>query len=168
MTETIFILKHLLMKKKSVSSKKGTFLIQGKRAGAWAPLGVYLCTCLVVYILYIVVYIYSSSIYIIHSSITPSPSVMQPRCSTSQRQRRWRPTQWRGRPTWWCRTPCRRHTSTTTSTRWGPSACSTAAASMRRQTACASTRWWRWCPTTSGATRTARRWSGCGWGSLHP
>jgi len=25
--------------------KKG-FLIQGKRGGAWAPLGVYLCTCL--------------------------------------------------------------------------------------------------------------------------
>jgi len=31
--------------KKVGSSKKGTLLIQGKRA-AWAPLGLYLCTCL--------------------------------------------------------------------------------------------------------------------------
>jgi len=44
----VFILKYLLMKKKCVSSRKGTFLIQGKRGGAWAPLGVHLCTCLYV------------------------------------------------------------------------------------------------------------------------
>jgi len=47
MTERVsFILKYWFMKKKCGSSRKGTFLIQGKRAGAWAPLGLYLCTCL--------------------------------------------------------------------------------------------------------------------------
>jgi len=34
------------MKKKLGSSRRGIFVIQGKRAGAWAPLVVYLCTCL--------------------------------------------------------------------------------------------------------------------------
>jgi len=41
-----FVLKYLLMKTKLGSSKKGTFLIQSKRGGAWAALGVCLCTCL--------------------------------------------------------------------------------------------------------------------------
>jgi len=46
MTERVtFILKYWWMKKVG-SSKKGAFLIQGKRAGAWAPLGLYLGTCL--------------------------------------------------------------------------------------------------------------------------
>jgi len=49
MTEkVIFIFKCWWMKKKCVSRKRGSFLIQGKRGGAWAPLGVYLCACLVV------------------------------------------------------------------------------------------------------------------------
>jgi len=46
MTEKVFFIKYWWMREQFVSRKRGGFLIQGKRGGAWAPLGVHLCTCL--------------------------------------------------------------------------------------------------------------------------